>query len=459
MTPTLFIPVENQVRELDAKLLFASVAAERGFDCVLGSKQYLYFAIPRLPRGIFIAKSMRARSRLMFEINRLLGNEVIAWDEESLVRYDSPEYYAWRFSERTFGYLRHLFAWGEDDAALFRAYPGCRHTEVHVTGNPRADLLRADVREYFREQADRLNDRYGDFILVNTNFSFVNPFVKKLALVQGADGGGTRVSRTGSGMSDAFAAGMAAHQQAIFDHFRDLVARLGQWFPERQIVLRPHPSEDHDVWRAIVAGDPNVQVNHEGNVVPWLMASSVLVHNGCTTAVEAAVLERPAVTYQPVQSASYDYHLPNGLSHQATTPEAVRGHLDAIVNGRQGLVDEAVRERLFARHLAAVTGPLAADRIVDVLETAGYRDAPLPPPSPTSRVRGRLLAAGRTLVKRANRLRRDHWNSARYHAHRFPALSADEVAARIRRLGSQLGRFDAVRAEPVAEHVFRITAR
>ena len=456
MTSTLIIPVENQVRELDAKLLFACVAAEHGFSSVLGSKQYLYFSMPRIERGVFIAKSMRARSTLMFDIIRSLGNDIVAWDEESLVRYASPEYCTWRFSASTFSFIRHLFAWGEDDAEMFNSFSGNKSTSVYVTGNPRADLLRRDVRGYFSDEVDQLRARFGDFILVNTNFSFVNPFVKKLALVQTRTGGGSTVSRTGSGMSEAFAIGMAAHQQQIFEHFQTLVSKLGKWFPDHQIVVRPHPSEDHAVWRRIVNDDPNVHINHEGTVVPWLMASRVLVHNGCTTAVEAALLEQPAVTYQPVQSECYDYHLPNSLSHRTFELDEVRDYVEAIVNGRTGLIEEHERQRIFGRHLAGVTGPLASERIVKVLNEAGY-DSGKPPRAPIRRrAKGRLTAGARTMIKRFNMLRRDHWNSARYHAHRFPDISATEINGRISRLGRLLGRFDGVEAKQLSKHVFRV---
>ncbi|MEO5883490.1 MAG: surface carbohydrate biosynthesis protein, partial [Caldimonas sp.] len=298
--PTLILPVENQVRELDAKLLLACVAAERGLSVVLGSRTFINFAMPRLPRGLFLAKSMRSISKRTLGIVHDLGHEIAAWDEESLVRYSSADYYAWRYSKDTFKFIDELFAWGADDAAFFQAYEGYTGVPVHVTGNPRIDLLRPEVRGYFDDDVRALKDRYGDFILVNTNFSFVNHFVPSLNLIERDPSGQCRVSRTGRGMSLSFAAGMAAHQQAIYDHFRDLMPQLAAWFPEHRIVLRPHPSENHEGWRHALAGCPRVEVVHEGNVVPWLMAARVLLHNGCTTAVEASVLDTPAVSFMPV---------------------------------------------------------------------------------------------------------------------------------------------------------------
>lgn len=452
----LIIPVENQVRELDAKLLLACVAAERGVPVVIGSRTYVNFAMTHLPRGLFLAKSLRSISKKMMGIIRGLGHQIVAWDEESLVRYTSPEYYAWRYSEDTFRYVDQLFAWGPDDAAFFAGYHGYTGAPIHVTGNPRIDLLRPDVRGYFEPEVAALRARYGDFILVNTNFSFVNSFVPSLNLIERDRAGQPSVSRTGLGMSLPFALGMAQHQQAIYDAFLDLMPRLAAWFPDHRIVLRPHPSENHDVWRNLLAHCPKVDVVHEGNVVPWLMAAKVLLHNGCTTAVEASVLETPAVSYMPVTSEVYDYHLPNGLSHAASTPEEVRERLGAIVDGRLGMVSNEVRQRFFERHLASTHGPMACDRVLDVFLASGYAQRAPRPVSASAWLKAWIAGQYRTLKKRINRLRPNHRNSAAYHAHRFPGVTEAELNARIARFGAQLGRFGGVRAEQFSEHVFRI---
>ena len=88
----LLIPVENQVRELDPKLLLACIAARRGFSSVIGSRRQLDFRIASLPRGLYLSKSMTVRSIKMFKILRKLGHEIVAWDEEDLVRYASRPY-------------------------------------------------------------------------------------------------------------------------------------------------------------------------------------------------------------------------------------------------------------------------------------------------------------------------------------------------------------------------------
>jgi len=455
--PVLIVPVESQVRELDAKLLLACAAAERGFTVILGSRTYVNFAMPFLERGVFLAKSLRSISKLMLNFIVDLGHQVVAWDEESLVRFSSPEYYPWRYSEETFRALRHLFAWGPDDAAFFKGYSGYPGTPIHVTGNPRIDLLRREMREFFSEDAARLRSQYGDFILINTNFSFVNNFVPALNLMQPAGAGErSEVSRAGRGLSWEFAQGMAAHQGIICEYFRMLMPRLAQWFPNRQIILRPHPSENHEFWKSLLSTYGNVHVLHEGNVVPWLMACRVLIHNGCTTAVEAAMLNCPAITFQPVMSASYDYRLPNSLSHVATTVDEVLAIADDVLNGTTGPLDESIRQGIFAQHLEGTTGRLSVDRCVDVLEAAGYARDPLPRPRRARHAVAWVGANLRTLVKRVNRLRPGHRNSAAYHDHRFPGISAAQINERIARFGRLLGRFAQVSAEPVSPHIFRI---
>ena len=95
------------------------------------------------------------------------------------------------------------------------------------------------------------------------------------------------------------------------------------------IVLRPHPVENVEAWKIYLDGIPNVHVIREGSISPWVKNAFAVMHNGCTTALEATVSEKPLVTYVPVET-SFDNHPPNHLGHRAKSPEELSNILKSI---------------------------------------------------------------------------------------------------------------------------------
>jgi surface carbohydrate biosynthesis protein len=89
----LIVPVENQVRELDPKLLLACIAARRGFAVIIGSHREIDLRISALPPGLYLNKSMTDRNLKMFRIMENLGHEILTWDEEALVHLPAETYY------------------------------------------------------------------------------------------------------------------------------------------------------------------------------------------------------------------------------------------------------------------------------------------------------------------------------------------------------------------------------
>jgi len=446
---TLLIPVEIQVREMDAKILLSAVAAERGFPVVMGSRAFIHFQAASFPRGVYLAKSMRTLSIRMFEILRELGHDIVAYDEEALVRAPDYEYYRWRLCPETFGQVAQLMAWGDDDAAVLRAYEGYRGAPIQVTGNPRIDLMRPEVREYYRPEVDAIRARFGDFLLVNTNFNKVNHFFAELSELKSAAEAGEDAE------AHPFEAGKGRHKLVLFQHFLDMLPKLCAALPEYTLVLRPHPAENHGPWLAVAERCPNLRVVNEGNVVPWLIACKALVANSCTTQVESALLDVPTLNFEPVTSEEYDYALPNALSRSARSAEELCLLAREMARGALGPLDLATRRTILDPHVAALDGPLAADRMVEVLVASGYLARQPARPALATYARGLLRNRLRTARKRANMRRPGHRNNIVYHAHRFPDISAAEVQARVDRFGRLLGRFAEVRVEPYGEYTFR----
>ncbi len=125
--------------------------------------------------------------------------------------------------------------------------------------------------------------------------------------------------------------------------------------------------ESHRPWLEIAEGHHNIAVVNEGNVIPWLLACVAMVYNGCTTAIEGAVLGTPSVAFQPVRSQRYDDDTPNSMSHRAFDFGALEALLRSILKGELGACDSPDLRRWQARHIAALDGPLASERMVDIL--------------------------------------------------------------------------------------------
>jgi len=458
----LLIPVENQVRELDPKLLLACIAARRGFASVIGSRQQLDFHIASLPRGIYLSKSMTVRSIKMFKILRKLGHEIIAWDEEALVHLPPEIYFSRRLSPKAIGYLSHLFAWGQDNAELWRQYPELPpDIPIHITGNPRNDMLRPEMYGFFEEDVAKLRNTYGNFILINTNFNHINAFypVQSLFLPVNKPDEVPKFGRAARGMTREFAEGFRDHKLAIFEDFKELIPSLERAFPDYTIVVRPHPTEKHEVYHEIAAQCERVRVTNEGNVIPWLMAAKALIHNGCTTGVEAFVMRVPAISYRATINDYYDYgfyQLPNRLSHQCFDFGELRATLMKIFTGELGAADGNESKALIDQHLAATSGPLACERIVEVIEkiTAGRSQ----PPNPTliDRVGGQYMATTRRLIKRLLSYLPDSHNRPEFHRHRYPGTSLDEVRERILRIKKTLGDSAELAVNQISSEIFQI---
>jgi surface carbohydrate biosynthesis protein len=468
---SLIIPAENQVRELDAKILLSCVAAHRGFSCIIGSRRELDFHVPSLPRSLYLSKSMAASHVKMFRIMKDLGHEIAAWDEEALVHMQPENYYSRRLSPVAIQYVSHLFAWGEENADLFRQYPHLPESlPIHVTGNPRGDLLRPEMCGYFARDVEDLRKAYGDFILINTNFGEVNAFYpsENLFLPPVKPGKEPTLGPVAVGMSRKFAEGLRDYKQAIFEDFKRLIPPLNKAFPNYTIVVRPHPSENHQAYHEIASGCEGVRVINERNVIPWLRAAKALVHNGCTTAIEAYLMRVPAVSYQATVNEYFNrgfYRLPNFLSHQCFNYDDLVTTLRKILSGKLDPANGEERRELMGHYLTAQDGPLACQRIVDVLEKI-MNDHPMFGGSTLpSRLHGRYSATKRWVKKKFKSFTSylPYLPKSKYRLefqrHRYPGISLEEMHARVVRFQDLLGLSGELAVEQHSHDIFRISKR
>lgn len=444
----IILPSETQSREFDAKLLLAGCLAERGHPVYVGSRIEIHNRIHTLPRGLYLAKDVRRSSRRMFRIMDRLGFSIAAWDEEAIVVSDPATYHRARIDDENLGRVKAFLAWGARNREMIESAPGYHGIPIYETGNPRIDLLTRRCRAFFEPEAAALRERFGDFILINSNFGRINHFVARESSTRTADGGFTNAT----GVSPEW----WRFRLAVFEAFKVALPAIGRAFPDRRIVLRPHPAESHEVWREAAQGLPNITVVHEGSVYPWIMASAVTLHNGCTTGLEGYLLDHPVIAYHPVVSEEFDAQLPNRVSTPVYSEDELISTLANLFAGTPLAPPSPEMRQLAEQYVGPLDETLSCERI-DALIAAEGEGWLAPRPAARSRAQGYVEARGRQAVKTFNSRRKNHKNSRAYSRHRFPGLSEAESAARLARLGQVTGRFSGLGVRRVNENIFLVS--
>ena len=195
-------------------------------------------------------------------------------------------------------------------------------------------------------------------------------------------------------------------------------------------------------------------------MVPWLMAAKVLIHNGCTTGVEAYVMGVPAISYRATVNDFYDlgfYRLPNLLSHQCFDFEELSTTLGRILAGELGAASGDEREILVRQHLAALDGPLACERIVDVCEKIVEEQSERSKPGLLDRLTGYCMATMRTLKRQIKANLPRARNKPEFHRHRYPEVSLGDMRDRMSRFQQVLGDSSELQVEKISEQFFQIS--
>jgi surface carbohydrate biosynthesis protein len=458
--PWLLIPMETKVREFHGKLLLAAVAADSGYDVVIGEQIELKSRLRFLPRGIILEKGATPHQLNDIRHSRAVNNRVVAWCEEGLVYRNREAYLRDRISLEAMELIDCFFAWGSVQAEDILGKATDAGKKLVLTGNPRFDLLRPELRGLFRKRSNQLKETYGSYILIPTNFGRVNHF-------RGSDFVSKLLQERGAYLSQRiadFTRGWTEFLGKVYRAFLHMVPELARAFPNVTIIVRPHPSENSDSWKKTLSDFDNIRVIHEGTVIPWIMAASVVVHNSCTTGVESYLLDVPVVAYRPVTSEIYDSKLPNSLSHQAATMDELIALIGAIRD--RGSVpgftlEEKERRRAVARRfITSVDGPWASDRIVNSLGLvpATPQQNRISAMSKVSMGATDMISALRTTAARA---RGNVVVGTGYRRHKFSGLELHEVQQTLDELKEVSGRFQGIKAEPVTglKRGFRIVGR
>ena len=309
------ILVEVLERELPAQVLLGLELITRGNHVWLVDKATFHQNPALFPPSVVLAKSLSKSCFEVFQQSRLAGHKIAVLGQEAILDGDPENFLSRRVFEPTLRQVDLICFWGENHRRIFSHLlkPGQGYA---VTGNPRFDLLHPRFRSFWSEPIADIKRAYGKRVLITTRFSLVNHF--KRSVEQNI----ARKEEKSVGEAARSYARWLLGLEVVFKRYSQDLMRLTAELKDIQFVVRPKPREDVEYWRSLFKGNDNVEVVLDGSAIPWLAAAQCVVHNACTTGIEAFMLDRPVVEYHPAKPAVSEL--------DPTLPGRITGTVDRI---------------------------------------------------------------------------------------------------------------------------------
>lgn len=364
----LYLPMEIASRELDSRLLLAVLALARGFEVVLGQKWLIERNVDAMPPGIYLSKSLTQRDARTIMRVKELGYLVAAIEEEVPGLVTTPHELRWIAADA----VRHtdaIFIGGQTNTDSMKARFPFASDHIHMTMNPRWDLLRPNMRSIHQNEVDTIRRRFGKFLLVNTNLGWTNSEkgpVEFMVQDQARQGKLDLSDPIDRHFIENYLAMEGDNHRAVVGIIQQLLEKL----PEMSIILRPHPSERIETWLNHFKGAPRLSVVREGPSIPWILASEALVQTNCTTGVEAIALDHPALCVMDTNSPAVRRYVANRVNPVArSVGEAVTMLMDHLA-GKPALAYTDAMRAAFVASMSYDRNRMGAEAIMDHLDQA-----------------------------------------------------------------------------------------
>lgn len=281
---TILIPIETISREIDYKVFLAMSLSIKGFQVIIGKKQSINRLLNRFTNYIYIDKGYHQQvSEEIYRKIKLNNGIILNLDEEGAVDFPNNSTLLNRYSPKMLKIVDKVFLWGNNQKKMIMD-KNDGLLNLSVTGHPRFLLLKKKFHGLYDQESLTLKNKYGNFILINTNFGFGNN-------VNGDEFVEKNYENRFQNISE-----IIKEDKLKFKAIIELVNNLSK---EKNIIIRPHPEEKLETYNSIYSKNKNVKIIRENSSLPWIMASSKCIHIDCTTGIEAAILNKRVISFIP----------------------------------------------------------------------------------------------------------------------------------------------------------------
>lgn len=374
MDPIAYLTVELKYRDLDSRILIAGHLLQAGYAVVVGQQWSLFRNINMFPAGLALFKTVnQAQAKFMNQYHQA-GHFVAATDEEVLNFIDDAGH-TLGVSELAAQHCDLFLA--QTDAhktSLEKKFPILKR-KIRVVGSPRIDDLNPKSRGAIQQKADALVQEYGRYILFNTNFSTVNSIWGDKVTDTAEKTGDLKPDDAASQQTYA---SLVEWERKNRNELVSLIHWAGDKFKTHKIVIRPHPGESLEYWREEIKSISNAVLIERSDPHPWILGCEIVAHTGCTTGLEAALVDKQAINIMPSDHPICD-RIVNWINPTFKNWTDAAAALEQFINSKTGPIveGEAARKVLLGKHFpgyrSGSSARLIASNLANMLKAAGAK--------------------------------------------------------------------------------------
>lgn len=394
---TICFPIEIYEREIDSRLLLAIKVASRGAKAIVGRRNNQVFR--QVSGATFFLSPGHANTSLrLVQKFEQSDNTICFHDEEGFIRQSDQIYLEQRVGQTVRQHGKINFTWNKSQDELLRSI---QVSTTCITGSPKFDLPLMMKRPLPKKL--RIN--------INTRFALANP-AGEIGLE-----GMFELARLNGDFTDLDRKRLIDRYEkdtVVYSEFLDLIERIGQ-DGSLPTAIRVHPAESQNRYREIAEKYSNIEVEDGVPLFDSINQTSVVVHDGCTTAFDAKLMDRHVLALRPESVGTYYDDLANNFSDVCCTSAGEVFELLSNVRKIQDLNSIIpFRKTMLGELIPNSNGTFASDLIVNTLIQQSCEE-------PSQRVIPRV-------TNQASRLMRKFLKTAK---RKFRSMSSDkDVSAR-----------------------------
>jgi len=362
----LYIPLEISVRELQGHLLLATVAVSRGHQVFIASSNdlWLFKRLNLLHKGGYLLKNVNVpvASEKIYKVFLRDGFDIYCQEQEPSILWDKFEKFLndYNITREQMCPFKNVFCWGERDTNGYKEFFGSNRDAFVNTGSPRVDLWNPRFRSLHKHgNAWKLKP----YILMVSNFGILmgNRHWSEWLIV------GRNNETLQSFQQEEKLIDYILEDNTIALRMIQAIRYLSKKYQGYTIVIRPHPLDDATKWNNIVGGHENIHVasNHT-SLSEWIADASLVIQNGCTSALEAVLQNVPLISFGPGRVQG-DLTVPSRMGLKVETIEELDAAVKLCLSKKEYAPIQARSERILQPIISSATGD-SAYKIMEIIE-------------------------------------------------------------------------------------------